>query len=390
MKKLLLTLVAVFGAMGAYAQFTPNKIVVPDIEGYKTLKGDFHIHTVFSDATVWPATRVHEAIWEGLDVIAITEHIDTRHQKMVNNGTFVKEKCDRDYSYKLAKKAAGKQLLVIHGGEITRGMPPGHFNCLFVKDNDDICNAAETYDDNHVLAMEAGLKEARNQGAFLMWNHPNWCKQAPNETKMWPEHKKILKEGYMDAIEIYNMACGYDPKGHEWALKNNLAMLGNSDCHAPFFMEVDYLHGAHRPVTLVFATEKSLAGVREALDARRTAVFAEGNVYGREQEVRPLLEACLKVKSVKFKESQILVEFENVSSIPVTLTKGEGSESTWYARYAVIPPFSTYTYKVRPLLVNNKQPKFDETTKEYTVNFVAENFYIGPSKPLSFSVKATR
>ncbi len=381
---------AVAGVWSASAQLTPNKIVVPDIEGYKTLKGDFHIHTVFSDATVWPATRVQEAIWEGLDVIAMTEHIDTRHQKMVNTGVFVKEKCDRDYSYKIAKKAAGNNLLVVHGGEITRGMPPGHFNCLFVKDNDDICAAAETFDHDHVLAMEAGLKEARKQGAFIMWNHPNWCKQAPNETVMHKAHKKILKEGYMDAIEIYNMACGYDPEGHAWALEHNLAMLGNSDCHAPFFMEVDYLHGAHRPVTLVFATEKSLAGVREALDARRSAVFAEGNVYGREQEVRPLLHACLKVKSVKFREKDIIIDFENVSSIPVTLTKGEGSRDTWYARYAVIPPFSTYTYKVRPLLIDNKQPAFDKDLKEYEVSFVAENFYIGPNKPVAFTVKATR
>lgn len=381
---------AVAGVMTASAQLTPNKIVVPDIEGYKTLTGDFHIHTVFSDATVWPTTRVQEAIWEGLDVIAITEHIDTRHQKMVNNGTFVKEKCDRDYSYKIAKKAAGKNILVVHGGEITRGMPPGHFNCLFVKDNDAICEAAEKNDHDHVLAMEAGLREARKQGAFLMWNHPNWCKQAPNETVMWKEHKKILKEGLMDAIEIYNMACGYDPEGHAWALEHNLAMLGNSDCHAPFFMEVDYLHGAHRPVTLVFATEKSLTGVRAALDARRTAVFAEGNVYGREQEVRPLLHACLKVKSVKFREKDIVIDFENVSSIPVTLTKGEGSKDTWYARYAVIPPFSTYSYKVRPLLIDNKQPAFDKNLKEYEVSFVAENFYIGPNKPVAFTVKATR
>ena len=391
MKRFLLTICAVMGAMGAYAQLTPNKIVVPDIEGYKTLKGDFHIHTVFSDATVWPTTRVQEAIWEGLDVIAISEHIDTRHQKMVNNGTFVKEKCDRDYSYKLAKKAAGKNLLVVHAGEITRmGMPPGHFNCLFVKDNDDICNAAEQFDHDHVLAMEAGLREARKQGAFLMWNHPNWCKQAPNETVMHKAHKKILKEGYMDAIEIYNMACGYTPEGHQWALDNNLAMLGNSDCHAPFFMEVDYLHGAHRPVTLLFAEEKSLAGVRGALDARRSAVFAEGNVYGREQELRPLLEACLKVKEVKFKDKEVVVTFENVSSIPVTLTKGKGSEDTWYVRYVVIPGMTTYTYKVRPLLNVDKQPAYDKELKEYVVNFVAENFYIGPNKPLTFSVKATR
>ena len=390
MKRFLLTFVAVVGALSASAQLTPNKIVIPDIPGYKTLKGDFHIHTVFSDATVWPVTRVHEAIWEGLDVIAMTEHIDTRHQKMVNNGTFVKEKCDRDYSYQLAKKAAGKKLLVVHGGEITRGMPPGHFNCLFVKDNDDICAAAEATDHDHYLAMQGGLKEAREQGAFLMWNHPNWCKQAPDNTKMWKEHKEILKSGYMDAIEIYNMACGYTPEGHKWALDNNLAMLGNSDCHAPFFMEVDYLHGGHRPVTLVFAKEKSLTGVREALDARRSAVFAEGTVWGREQELRPLLEACLVVKSTKFKEKEVIVEFENVSSIPVVLEKGSGSEDTWYARHVVIPPFTTFTYKVRPLLVDHKTVAFEKNVKKCEVNFVATNFLIGPNKPLEFKVKVTR
>lgn len=393
MKKILLTILAVAGALTASAQLTPNRIIVPDIEGYKTLKGDFHIHTVFTDATVWPVTRVHEAIWEGLDVIAITEHIDTRHQKYVNQGVFT-EKCDRDFSYELAKKAAGKQLLIVHGGEISRGMTPGHWNCLFVNSNEALCKAAEAEDkatnNNNVIAMQNGLKEARNQGAFIMWNHPNWCKQAPNETKMWKEHKKFIKDGYMDAIEIYNMACGYTPEGHQWCLDHNLAMLGNSDCHAPFFMEVDYLHGAHRPVTLLFATDKSLEGVRGALDARRSAVFAEGNVYGREQELRPLLEACLKVKRTQFKEKEIIVEFENVSSIPVTLTKGAGSEDTWYDRYKVIPPFSTFTFKVRPNLIGDKQPAYDKATKSYTVNFVAENYYIGPNKPLAFSVTVTR
>ena len=393
MKKILLTILAVVGALTASAQLTPNKIIIPDIEGYKTLKGDFHIHTVFTDATVWPVTRVHEAIWEGLDVIAITEHIDTRHQKYVNQGVFT-SKCDRDFSYEMAKKAAGKQLLIVHGGEISRGMTPGHFNCLFVNDNEALCKAAEAEDkatnNNNVIAMQNGLKEARNQKAFIMWNHPNWCKQAPNQTKMWKEHKKFIKDGYMDAIEIYNMACGYTPEGHQWALENDLAMLGNSDCHAPFFMEIDYLHGAHRPVTLVFATEKSLEGVREALDARRSAVFAEGNVYGREQELRPLFNACLKVKKTQFKEKEILIEFENVSSIPVTLTKGSGSEDTWYDRYKVIPPFSTFTFKVRPLLEGDKQPAYDKNLNSYTVNFVAENYYIGPNKPLTFSVTVNR
>lgn len=388
MKRIVLTLVAACVALGASA-ITPNKIVIPNIEGYKTLKGDFHIHTVFSDASVWPTTRVQEAIWEGLDVIAITEHIDTRHQHMVKKGVFT-DKCDRDYSYKLAKKAAGKKLLVVHGGEITRGMPPGHFNCLFVKDNDDICAAAEANDHDHVLAMEGGLREARKQGAFLMWNHPNWHKQAPNETKMWPEHKKILKDGYMDAIEVYNMACGYSPESHEWALKHNLAILGNSDCHDPIFVDIDHMNGSHRPITLVFAQEKTLESVREALDARRSAIYAEGMVYGREQELDPLFKACVKVKGVKWGDKGVSFTLENKSSIPITLSKAPGAEYMWYPRYTVIPPMGTITIKARPLLVDNVQVKFDEKTTDVSVNFYVENFQIGADKPLPFSVTVPR
>ena len=388
MKKILLFAVAVSGAFGASA-ITPNKIVIPHIEGYKTLKGDFHIHTVFSDANVWPTTRVHEAIWEGLDVIAITDHVDTRHQKMVKNGYFT-EKCDRDESYNVAKKAAGKKLLVIHGGEISRGMPPGHWNCLFVQDNDEITQAAEANDHDHFLAMKGGLAEAKKQGAFTMWNHPNWEKQAPNQTKWWKEHEKLYKAGYMNGIEIYNKYTGYSPEAHEWALKRNITMFGNSDVHNMFMYEVDYLHGDHRPVTLVFAKEKTLDGVREALDNQRTAVFAEGMVYGREQELDPLFEACVKVKSVKFTDKQVSFTLENKSSIPVKLSKAPGSEHIWYPRYITIPPKSSFVVEAKLLLVDNKQPKFDASTKEVTVNFYVDNYLVGPSKPLKFSVKATR
>ena len=37
-------------------------IKFPDIEGYKTIKTDFHMHSVFSDGNVWPTIRVQEAL----------------------------------------------------------------------------------------------------------------------------------------------------------------------------------------------------------------------------------------------------------------------------------------------------------------------------------------
>ncbi len=376
-------------AMSPVFAVTPNKIVIPNIEGYKTLKGDFHVHTCFSDGTVWPTARIYEAEWEGLDVIAISDHLDTRHQKMVNTGYF-SDKCDRDESYRIAHKAAEDKVLVVHAGEITRGMPPGHFNCLFVKDNDDICAAAEKNDHDHVLAMRGGLQEARKQGAFLMWNHPHWHKHAPNQTKIWSEHKKLLKGGYIDAIEVYNMSCGYSPEAHEWCLKHNLAILGNSDCHQMMINDVDYLNGAHRPVTLVFAKERTLEGVREALDNCRSAIFAEGVVYGRKQELAPLFDACVRIKSVKMTDKIITFTIENKSSIPVVLSKDKGCEGLYFPRVIEVPPFSSKSFKARPVQVNNVSQQFDNSVKEVSINFLVETFQIGANKPLPFSVKARR
>ena len=68
-----------------------NKIVIPDTKDYLVLTGDMHIHTVFSDGTVWPTTRVDEAAAEGIEVLCMTDHIDDRHNKLIKKD-FQKEK----------------------------------------------------------------------------------------------------------------------------------------------------------------------------------------------------------------------------------------------------------------------------------------------------------
>lgn len=362
--------------------YTPNKIVVPNIEGYVTLKGDFHIHTVFSDGTVWPTTRVQEAAWEGLDVIAITDHLDTRAQKMKKAGYFT-NKCDRNTSYKLASKVAkANNVIVIHGGEISRGMPPGHFNCLFVKDNNAICEAAEANNHDHVLAMQGGLREARKQGALLTWNHPNWYKHAPNETKMWKAHKDILKEGLMDAIEIYNGETGYSPEAHDWCLKYNLAIMGCSDVHAPFITKIDYPGGQHRVVTLLFATERSQEGVREAIKARRTAVLADEMVYGREEDLSKLIHACLKVVKVKASGKGVSLTVKNTSSIPIRMVKSPGNREYGYDHYVVIPPHSTMGIHARFISADKHK---SQNSMDLVYNI--ENFHVGAHKPLKATFK---
>lgn len=377
-KKISLLLIAAFAMFAADAA-VPHPIVLPDIDGYKTLKGDMHIHTVFSDGSVWPTTRVEEAVMDGLDVIAITDHVDTRLQKYTNNGMF---RCDRNESYRIAA-AAGKaaDILVIHGGEISRGMPPGHWNTLFIDDNDAIANAAEKYDDNHVKAMRAGLKEARRQGAFTVWNHPHWERQAQNETRWYDEHTRLCDEGYMHGIEIYNGFCGYSPEAHRWAIDHGCALISGTDAHKPLFLTVDYTNGMHRPVTLIFAKERTLEGVREALDSRRTAVLADEHVYGSEELIGELFSALFEVSDIKYSEKKVTFKVVNRSSVPLFLSKAPGSEQVVFPRDMIVRPFECMTMTIYGL--DNKKPIGLDS---FDVNFYVNNFLTEPGKPLVHSI----
>lgn len=376
-KNLYLLLAAALLSVTAGAA-VPHRIIIPDIEGYKTLKGELHIHTVFSDASVWPTTRIDEAMTEGLDFIAVTDHVDARLLKQKNRGLM---DFDRNESYKIAA-AAGKSrgVLVIHGGEISRGMPPGHFNTLFVSDCEAIGKASDAHD-NHYDAMQAGLVEAQKQGGFLVWNHPHWERQAQNETRWYPEHTALYDAGLMQGVEIYNAFCGYSPEAHRWAMERGLALICGTDSHAPMFLNVDFAGGGLRPVTLVFARERSLGGIREALDARRTAVFADGILYGREEVLQPLMQALFELSDVKYAEKKVTFRVANRSSIPLTLRKAPGSEKVVFPRDMIIRPFEEVTLTVYGL--DNKKPigldRFD-------VNFHVLNFLIDAGKPMTYSL----
>src|SRR5262245_64731612 len=68
----------------------------PDVPGYKVMKCDLHMHTVFSDGSVWPDIRVAEALMDGLDAISLTEHLEYQpHKADIPHP-------DRNRSYELA------------------------------------------------------------------------------------------------------------------------------------------------------------------------------------------------------------------------------------------------------------------------------------------------
>jgi hypothetical protein len=156
---------------------TPVRI--PDIPGYRTLKCDFHIHTVFSDGLVWPSVRSEEAWREGLDAIAITDHIEYQpHKADVST--------NHNRSFEIAR-GPGTELgvVVIKGSEITRQMPPGHLNAIFLTDSAELA----------VPGWRDSIAAAHRQGAFIFWNHPGWSAQLTNDTVVWyAEHTELLQK----------------------------------------------------------------------------------------------------------------------------------------------------------------------------------------------------
>ncbi|NER10588.1 hypothetical protein SAMN06265375_102436 [Muriicola jejuensis] len=275
-------------------------LTFPDIPGFKTLKCDLHQHTVFSDGEVWPSIRVMEALREGLDAISLTEHLEYQpHREDIPHP-------DRNRSYQLAlEEARDHDLLIIHGSEITRNAPIGHSNAIFISD------ANALLDEN----AEVPFREAKKQGAFVFWNHPAWYAQNPDGNPILSDFQRTrIKNGELHGIEVIN-TFDYAEESLALALEHNLTIMGTSDIHG--LIDWDYLEkGNHRPVTLVFAKERSARSLREALFEGRTVAVYNSLFVGRPEFLVPLLKACIKIHRVAYiPNTDILeVELENSSS----------------------------------------------------------------------------
>ena len=274
---------------------TQRKIEFPDLPDYQTLISDLHQHTVFSDGSVWPDIRVKEALFDGVDVIALTEHLEYQpHKEDLPHK-------DRNRSYELAKEyAKNYDLIVIHGAEITRDLPPGHSNALFIKD------ANRLIHDDYIDAF----REAKKQGAFIFWNHPNWIGQSTQGiTELSSIHEALMKEGLLHGVEVTNENTFAD-QALTIANEHELTILGTSDIHELIDWLFDIPGGGHRPVTLVFVKERSEMGVKDALFDGRTVAWYKNSLIGQEKYLIPLIESSLVVDTAYYqmygnKETQI-------------------------------------------------------------------------------------
>ena len=320
-----------------------RKIEFPDLPGLKTLVCDLHMHTVFSDGSVWPNIRVMEANKDGLDVIATTEHLE--YQSWISDIPHP----DRNRSYELAKGFAGNSgLLVINGSEITREMPPGHANAIFINDANKLIK-----DD----PIESFL-EARKQDAFIFWNHPYWASQSPDASVPLDQlHIEMINNKLIQGIEIVNDTT-YSNEAFQLALDYDLTILGTSDIHDIVDWQYRIPSGGHRPVTLVFAREKNEEALKKALVNGQTVVWFNKKLIGKPDYLIPLMNSSIKIKSAKYINNTTIVHvvMSNNSDAPYTLRNQSIFDFYNATNLVTIPPHGTTIIDVRTI---TKKRKFE-------------------------------
>ena len=276
-----------------------QEFVLPKVNGFQVLKSDLHSHTIYSDGSVTPEYRVREAWVDGLDVLAITEHIEYRPSegKMLSylKGYLPGEPLKSDGKTVLADlnvsnktaiaAAAGYGITIIPGAEITRDQNKiGHYNALFVKDVNAI------YDPDPAVSM----RNAREQGALIMHNHPGWIRKSVDMIEF---EKQVYGENLIDGIEIMNGSEFYPPIVSR-ASEKQFFMAANTDIHGTTTM--DYVAQGHRRnMTFILAKDNAVEAIKEAVKARRTLAYSFGTLAGEEQLIKDFFMACVKFETFR-------------------------------------------------------------------------------------------
>ncbi|TMM57993.1 PHP domain-containing protein [Maribacter algarum] len=338
MKKLTFLIVLICFVNNMNAQHThqsEHALTYPNIEGYVSLKTDLHIHTVFSDGNVWPTIRVQEALRENLDAISLTEHLE--YQPHLDDIPHP----NRNRSYDLAlAEAKEHDLLIVHGSEITRSAPMGHSNAVFIEDANPLLQDKG----------EKAFSEAKKQNAFVFWNHPAWHAQNPQGNPILSDfQKERIEKGELHGIEVIN-SVDYNEESLALALDQNLTIMGTSDIHG--LIDWDYTEkGNDRPITLVFAKERTLESMQEALFAGRTVAVYNSLLVGKSEFLTPLIQSSITVTAAKYiPKTQVLeVQLNNISSSPLLFENA--MDYGFYSSSPVfeIPAMGSYTLRIKTL-----------------------------------------
>jgi hypothetical protein len=172
---------------------------------------------------------------------------------------------------------------------------------------------------------------------------------VPNAiARLTPLHEQLLKEHLIQGIEVVN-ETEYSDESLQIALDHNLTIMGDSDIHGLIDWKYHVHNGGHRPVTLVFAKEKTEAALKDALFARRTVVWFNNTLIGRAEWMNPLLSACLTVASAAYGPKTIVLDvtLKNVSDVDFRLRNTSDYGFYQHADLVEVPAHADTVLKVK-------------------------------------------
>jgi hypothetical protein len=164
------------------------------------------------------------------------------------------------------------------------------------------------------------LRNAKAQGALVQYNHPGWLRTSLDMTEF---EINAYKEKLIDGIEVMNGPEFY-PKAIDRAKEQGLFVTANTDIHGT--TETDYVGAsAGRNMTLIFAKEKTLEAMREALEAHRTLAYSFDQIAGDEDLLKALFQASVKTQFIRIdSKGRTIFNLTNFSSIPYAVKINDG------------------------------------------------------------------
>ena len=368
-----------------------QEIILPQVKGYNIYKADLHTHTIYSDGSVTAPWRIREAWCDGLDIIAITDHIEYRRierNMLKYMGEYIKEEycnlpkgvntnvqgtpadergilANLNASYEEAIESNEQYgMLIIRGVEITRN--EGHFNAIFTKDNNKIYHPD----------IKQSIKNAVDQGAFVFQNHPKQDKST--KTSMSPLAEELHNSGLVKGMEIGN-GWAFWGRLVPYCIKNNVPMFSNSDGHATmaerFFPH--YNNGVYRNMTFILSKKCDEKSIKKAIEEGRTIAYHNNRLVGKEEYLAELFKESVSIEHKCDNKKETMVILTNKSSIPYTVKFGK-TEMIVHAMGAVMLPLPKGSKEAELTVTNlicggNKRVKVTLPFKRKPINEYLEN-----------------
>lgn len=340
-----------------------REIILPTIDGYTLYKADFHTHTIYSDGDVTPRQRVREAWYDGLDIVAITDHLEIRtYEKFMlkvlapynktsepfkyqNAG--IANKKDKSYPVMADLNAAYNEavyytkrenlpIMVVRGTEIWRATKSiGEFNALFLKDINAIC---------HEDLFES-FRRVKEQGGLIMHNHPGYTRTTTAIAE--GEQARAYEEGWIDGVEAVNSTTLY-PAIIRRCVERGLFMAANSDAHRPTSHDWHAGGDFFRTMTFVMAKSCTEEDIKEALKAGRTIGYTANNLIGKQEYLVAFINEAVNCRVIAEdkKKGEVTYSLTNCCSVPFILHRGNSIHT--------LAPFTTRNFTLK----DGKLPRF--------------------------------